>query len=103
NEALNHCYFTETMEEEEVDVVPELIKPKGNAPCDSPLLTSPNQSRLMNKTLKKDSCVDFKMGRENVFTGKVDTMVETGSTNNSVGKRFESMISPKASKFNAKK
>ncbi len=39
--------------------------------------------------LKKDSCVDFKMGKENVFTGKVDTVTETGgSTMNSVGKRF---------------
>ena len=40
------------------------------------------------------------MGKENVFTGKVDTLTETGSTNNSVGKRFESFLSPKASKFN---
>lgn len=29
------------------------------------------------------------MGKENVFTGKVDTVTETGgSTANSVGKRF---------------
>lgn len=92
-------------EEEEVDIVPELIKPKSkeNQNCESPLLTTANQERLMKKTIKKDSCVDFKMGRENGFTGKVETLVETGSTNNSVGKRFESMISPKASKFSAKK
>ena len=104
-EALNHNYFSETMEEEEeVDIVPELMKPKKqNLSCESPLLTSANQDRLMKKTIKKDSCVDFKMGRENGFTGKVDTLVETGSTNNSVGKRFESIISPKASKFSAKK
>lgn len=43
------------------------------------------------------------MGKQNVFTGKVDTIAETGSTNNSVGKRFESVVMPKVSKFNAKK
>lgn len=48
------------------------MKPtKGKDNCDSPLLTSANQERLMKKTIKKDSCVDFKMGRENGFTGKV--------------------------------
>lgn len=66
-------------------------------------MTSANQDRLRQKNLKKDSCVDFKLGRENVFTGKVDTVNEVASTNNSVGKRFESMISPKASKFSAKR
>jgi hypothetical protein len=43
------------------------------------------------------------MGKENVFTGKVDTVLETGSTSNSVGKRLESFLSPKASKFAARK
>lgn len=106
SEAIAHSYFSETMEEEEeIDIVPELIKPKSkeNQSCESPLLTSSNQERLLKKTIKKDSCVDFKMGRDNGFTGKVDTLVETGSTNNSVGKRFESIISPKVSKFNSKK
>lgn len=90
------------MEEgEEVDTVPELMKNYG--PCDSPLLTSSNPARRLEKGIKKDSCVEFKMGKENVFTGKVDTVAETASTHNSVGKRFESVISPKASKFSAKK
>jgi hypothetical protein len=56
----------------------------------------------MEKMVKKDSCVEFKMGKENVFTGKVETVTETGSTANSVGKRFESIISPKMSKFTRK-
>lgn len=43
------------------------------------------------------------MGKENVFTGKVDTIAETGSTANSVGRKFESFIAPKVSKFTAKK
>lgn len=59
--------------------------------------------RKDDKLIKKDSCLDFKMGKENVFTGKVDTLLETGSTSNSVGKRFESFVSPKASKFSVKK
>lgn len=79
-------YFTETMEEEDVDVVPELIKPYPS--CESPLLMTGNQDRLKLKAIKKDSCVDFKLGRENVFTGKVDTVSEVASTHNSVGKRF---------------
>jgi hypothetical protein len=38
-----------------------------------------------------------------VFTGKVDTITEVTSTNNSVGKNFESVVIPKVSKFNLKK
>ncbi len=37
---------------------------------DSPLLTTANKERKLNKKIKKDSCVDFKMGKENVLTGK---------------------------------
>ena len=95
-EALNHPYFAniEIEDEEEKDKVPELVKSpscstKGSYPsCDSPLLTTSNPLRKQDKMLKKDSCVDFKMGKENVLTGKVETVNDTGSTNNSVGKRF---------------
>lgn len=38
--------------------------------CDSPLLTSANPKRRLDKTLKKDSCVDFHMAKENIVTGK---------------------------------
>lgn len=61
---------------------------KGYPSCESPLLTSANPARKLDKTLKKDSCIEFKMAKENVFTGKMDTINDTGSTNNSVGKRF---------------
>ena len=108
-DALKHPYFSSLEEPEEVeegDTVGELVKspsPKQSYPtCDSPLLTSANPARKQDKTLKKDSCLDFKMGKENVFTGKVDTIAETASTNNSVGKRFESVVMPKVSKFSAK-
>ena len=107
-DALNHPYFANVEEEEEEnDKVIELVKSpstthsKSSYPsCDSPLLTSANPPRKQDKMLKKDSCVDFKMGKENVFTGKVETVGDTGSTNNSVGKRFESVVMPKISKFN---
>jgi serine/threonine protein kinase len=92
-EALEHPYFS-AMEEEESDMVGELIRSpelscKLSPTCESPLLTSGNPQRRMDKSIKKDSCVDFKMGKENVFTGKVDTIAETASSNaNSVGKKF---------------
>ena len=90
------------------DTVVELVKSpeaynKGYPSCESPLLTSSNPARRQQKLMKKDSCVDFKMGKENVFTGKVETIAETNSTANSVGKRFQSVVMPKVSKFSAKK
>ena len=106
-EALQHPYLAGDMEAEEAeaDVVPashQTPQKKSSYPsCDSPLLTSANPER--KGLTKKDSCVDFKMGKENVFTGKVDTVAETGSTNTSVNKRFESVVMPKVSKFCAKK
>lgn len=85
-DALNHPFFSsmeEEEDEEETDIVGELSKKnsssteasKGYPSCDSPLLTTSNPARRLDKTLKKDSCVDFRMGKENVFTGKVDTLV----------------------------
>lgn len=105
-DALNHPYFnnhTQDHCDEEGDTVAELHQ-GGYPSCDSPLLTSSNSSRKQDKMIKKDSCVDFKMGKENVFTGKVETVGEMGSmANNSAGKRFESVVMPKVSKFSAKK
>jgi serine/threonine protein kinase len=112
-DALNHPYFANLDEEdeEEKDKVVELVKSPeastkgGSYPsCDSPLLTSSNPARKKEMMLKKDSCVEFKMGKENVFTGKVETVGDTGAlTSNSVGKRFESVVMPKISKFSTKK
>lgn len=110
-EALAHPYFAniEEEDEEEKDKVADLkkspssVKTKDTYPsCDSPLLTSSNPARKEDKMLKKDSCVAFKMGKENVLTGKTETVGDTGSTNNSVGKRFESVVMPKISKFSKK-
>lgn len=81
-EALAHPYFSSFQEEEESqDTVgelvhsPEIYQPKVGSTCDSPILTTSNPTRRQEKMTKKDSCVEFKMGKENVFTGKVETMV----------------------------
>lgn len=50
---------------------PEIYHGKGSLTCESPLLTSANPARKQEKLTKKDSCVELKMGKENVFTGKV--------------------------------
>jgi serine/threonine protein kinase len=77
HDALSHPYFTGMSMDIEC---PESPKMKNSFTattslmpgCDSPLLTSANPKRRLDKTLKKDSCVDFKMGRDNVVTGKTD-------------------------------
>jgi hypothetical protein len=43
------------------------------------------------------------MGKENLFTGKVDTIADTGSGISSIGKKFDSVVMPKVSKFSAQK
>ena len=70
--------------------------------CDSPLLTSANQKRKLDKSLKKDSCLDFKMGKENVMTGKTET-VGNVETKVSVMKNVSQMKKPKVSQFCAQK
>jgi hypothetical protein len=46
------------------------IEPRNNNNCpDSPLLTTANKERKKNRDLSKDSCIDFKMGKENIITG----------------------------------
>ena len=49
---------------------------------DSPLLTSGNRNRKLNKKIKKDSCIEFKMGKENIMTGKSDPVGGLASSNN---------------------
>ena len=86
-----------------MDTIGEL-SPKSNYPnCESPLLTSSNPARKQNVMVKKDSCVEFVMGKENVFTGKVDTVAESNNNQISIGKKMESVLMPKVSKFSAKR
>jgi hypothetical protein len=42
-------------------------------------LTTGNEKRKQEKDLKRDSCVSFKMGKDNVITGKVETVGSVGS------------------------
>ena len=75
-EALKHPYFQseDLSDDEEQLSYKNYVSPKKkdsfSTECDSPLLTSANPKRKENKSLKKDSCVDFKMGKENMMTGK---------------------------------
>ena len=78
-DAIKHPYFTiegsmldESGELEERDSV-------NMNGIDSPLLTTANNKRKLDKSVKKDSCIDFKMGKENMMTGKTDTVGTMGS------------------------
>lgn len=64
-EALKHPYFRlEPLDSESEDERLDVSKKSAySTECDSPLLTSANPKRKLNKSLKKDSCVDFKMGK----------------------------------------
>jgi hypothetical protein len=79
--------------------------------CDSPLLTSANPKRTEVKNLKKDSCVEFKMGKDNIITGTIDSPVRTAR-----GRRVpketeilkskencETAVRPKVSQFSTKR
>lgn len=67
----------------------------------SPLFTTKNDER--RQLNKKDSCVDFKLGRDNLFTGKTEPV--SGSVNNKLsGINFENLKSPAmVSKFAQRK
>ena len=46
--------------------------PSEYSEMNSPLLTSPNEKRRLDKVLHKDSCATFHMGKENLMTGKTE-------------------------------
>ena len=99
-EALKHPYFTietsmidEVTEEESQDIVNGV---------DSPLLTSANPKRKNDRNVKKDSCVEFKMGKENLMTGKTETVGTMGSKLSGV-EHSETMKKAKMSQFCAEK
>jgi hypothetical protein len=51
--------------------------------------------------VKKDSCIEFKLGKENIMTGKTELVEHVGSTKVSVGKDIDKGIG-KMSKFMAR-
>lgn len=67
----------------------------------SPLFTSNNQQR--KQLNKKDSCIDFKIAKENIMTGKTDPV--SGSVHSKVsGMNFDAVKSPTVvSKFAQKR
>ena len=87
-QCLNHEYFSQikSVYEYKNDSIIEEEKPinenEGSTKIDSPLLTTANQERKRNRKMKKDSCVDFKMGKENILTGKSDPIGPLSSSQN---------------------
>ena len=67
--------------------------------ADSPLLTTANRERKMNKKIKKDSCLSFKMGKENIMTGKSDPVGNIGSNKTSFMSRVQQTREVKQSRF----
>ena len=76
--ALSHPYFgdyeveqPEKEEEEESQDVVDI--------GESPLLTTKNDERKKEKNIQRDSCLSFKMAKDNVMTGKTETVGSIGS------------------------
>lgn len=95
--ALAHPYFEEINENSDAmggtaNDYPEL---------NSPLFASKNPER--KQLNKKDSCVDFKLGKENLMTGKTEPVSGSAHTKLS-GINFDGLKSPAlVSKFAQKK
>lgn len=64
-------------------------------------VTPPLGQIMKNFRVKKDSCIDFKLGKESLMTGKTESVEHVGSTKVSVGKEMEKGIG-KTSKFTAR-
>ncbi len=73
-----------------------------NTGIDSPLLTTSNTKRKADKSVKKDSCIDFKMGKQNIMNGKTDTVGTVGSKLSGID-HSETMKKAKMSQFSAEK
>ena len=64
-------------------------------------VTPPMNQILKNFRVKKDSCIDFKLGKQNILTGKTDSVQNVASTKVSVGNNIMKGVS-KTSKFTAR-
>ena len=76
-DALKHPYFTIEASKMEPSIECDVTDSMNG--IDSPLLTTKNSKRKQDKSVKKDSCLEFKMGKENLLTGKTDTVGTMGS------------------------
>ena len=97
---MKHPYFTISSDIEEDQGCEKEVD--FSAGIDSPLLTTANNKRKMDKNMKKDSCIDFKMGKENMMTGKTDTVGTVGSKLSGID-HSETMKKAKMSQFCAEK
>ena len=96
-QALAHPYFDEITEKEESYNAAGNDYPELN----SPLFATKNQER--KQLNKKDSCVDFKLGKENLLNGKTEPVSGSAHTKLS-GINFEGLKSPAVvSKFAQRK
>jgi len=64
-------------------------------------LTPPLGQMVKVFRVKKDSCIEFKLGKENILTGKTESVENVGSSKVSVGKDMLKGIS-KISKFTSR-
>ena len=64
-------------------------------------LTPPLGQTVKPLRMKKDSCIEFKLGKENIMTGKTESVEHMCSTKVSVGKEIDKGVS-KMSKFTAR-
>lgn len=62
------------------------------------IVTPPMGLMVKNLRVKKDSCIDFKLGKENILTGKTESVENVASTKVSVGKDMIKGVG-KTSKF----
>lgn len=79
-QAINHPYFAVAEEEEEEqfgDQVKDMIC--SDLPGESPILTTANQHRKIVKNIQRDSCLNFKMAKDTILTGKTETVGTMGS------------------------
>jgi hypothetical protein len=96
-QALAHPYFEEIGEKEDNYNTSSSDYPELN----SPLFATKNQER--KQLNKKDSCLDFKLGKENILNGKTEPV--SGSVHTKLsGINFEGIKSPAVvSKFAQRK
>ena len=76
--ALSHPFFGDyEAEEKEAEEIEESMDRVEIG--ESPLMTTSNEARKKDKGLQRDSCLSFKMAKDNVITGKTDTVGSIGS------------------------
>lgn len=95
-QALEHPYFkldfTKSESEDEEEAADQVSMDMATA------VTPPMGQVMKQFRVKKDSCIEFKLGKENIMTGKTESVEHVGSTKVSVGKEMEKGLG-KMSKF----